>query len=442
MASSGRFQSQLFSALSQRSLKWRDRLQRLVRQAKLASLWGVQIVIYPIYVVFQTGRLLDRQLKTATRRVAPPLQAAKHTLQRLVRSQPTPPPPEADAPIRHVLQTAKLLIPTPLLRSLQESTRLSQLPTDDPLLGAIIPADRASLASTGSSTLTVAPAAQLIQQSVDLSVETWEAPLGEIQGIASLLSTRSIVLTTSHNHILDMLTAEQQHHLRHRMIWEVAALYYYQRQTGLMTPSIPSILPLPVDRPALFPPVRTFRRLMAWMQTSDIALATNLFQEVALVYGRQQKFWTSAPLEPAPIVVGSIGVPLTRSIPDRLPEPWMHPDASEPRMLVQPTPLPSAPIAVANPPSPIPIPHTATAGAGAVSPIAVSRPAAVKRPPVAKAPQAETAIAVTPYIDTKATLVKYEKHPLEQLLLWLDSGMLWVEEKVAQVFRWFGKLFK
>jgi hypothetical protein len=34
------------------------------------------------------------------------------------------------------------------------------------------------------------------------------------------------------------------------------------------------------------------------------------------------------------------------------------------------------------------------------------------------------------------TGVSYETHPLEQLLKWLDLGMLWIEQKLADVWKW------
>ncbi|NJO53285.1 MAG: hypothetical protein HC840_32130 [Leptolyngbyaceae cyanobacterium RM2_2_4] len=42
----------------------------------------------------------------------------------------------------------------------------------------------------------------------------------------------------------------------------------------------------------------------------------------------------------------------------------------------------------------------------------------------------------TPWIETEATLVGYVKHPLEQILEWLDSGMVWIEEILAKAWNW------
>ncbi|BDI19064.1 hypothetical protein ANSO36C_48660 [Nostoc cf. commune SO-36] len=46
------------------------------------------------------------------------------------------------------------------------------------------------------------------------------------------------------------------------------------------------------------------------------------------------------------------------------------------------------------------------------------------------------------WIETKATLTGYEKHPLEQLLEWLDYVMLWLEEKFVNIFRSLRRLWQ
>jgi hypothetical protein len=40
------------------------------------------------------------------------------------------------------------------------------------------------------------------------------------------------------------------------------------------------------------------------------------------------------------------------------------------------------------------------------------------------------------YIDTKAQKIEYVKHPLEQMLSWLDNSMLWVEEVFMKIWRY------
>ena len=40
------------------------------------------------------------------------------------------------------------------------------------------------------------------------------------------------------------------------------------------------------------------------------------------------------------------------------------------------------------------------------------------------------------WIETNATVMGYVKHPLEQLLAWLDSLMLWLEEMLLKIWQW------
>ncbi|MEM8717136.1 MAG: hypothetical protein AAGE92_15420, partial [Cyanobacteria bacterium P01_G01_bin.4] len=40
------------------------------------------------------------------------------------------------------------------------------------------------------------------------------------------------------------------------------------------------------------------------------------------------------------------------------------------------------------------------------------------------------------WLDTTAEVVGYDKHPLERLLGWVDSGMAWIEQRIAQVWYW------
>jgi hypothetical protein len=50
--------------------------------------------------------------------------------------------------------------------------------------------------------------------------------------------------------------------------------------------------------------------------------------------------------------------------------------------------------------------------------------------------QEEDAMLPPSWIETEAQLVGYVKHPLEQLLEWLDQGMVWVEVRLGTLWRW------
>jgi len=44
------------------------------------------------------------------------------------------------------------------------------------------------------------------------------------------------------------------------------------------------------------------------------------------------------------------------------------------------------------------------------------------------------------WIETQATPTGYIKHPLEQILEWLDRAMFWIEELFVKVWRWWQRL--
>jgi hypothetical protein len=60
----GRYQSQLLNFLNRQSQRLRDRGGIFLRQIKLAALWGGQLALYPIYALFQASRMATRQLRS------------------------------------------------------------------------------------------------------------------------------------------------------------------------------------------------------------------------------------------------------------------------------------------------------------------------------------------------------------------------------------------
>jgi hypothetical protein len=46
------------------------------------------------------------------------------------------------------------------------------------------------------------------------------------------------------------------------------------------------------------------------------------------------------------------------------------------------------------------------------------------------------------WIEIPATLMGYVKHPLEQILAWLDRVMLWLEETLLKFWQWWQKMWR
>ena len=254
---SGRYKSKLFNFLSRQSLRLRHQSAQTWREVKVAAVWGVQILLYPVYVAFQSARLFERQLQQAARRTIPRLRSAARALQAV-------PPLPADAPIQSLLQS------------------LSQLEVHLPSDSTANQAPDLALALAHSAkqphrlhTAEVLVATASITSSI------------QVRGLASMLGTGSLVLVTAENRILDILTPLQQTHLTQRIAWELAS--YWRQQRQLEVPQalpLSTYLPLPKPQQNALLPIRAWRGLMAWMQRSAVAVSADLFQE-----SRLQESW-------------------------------------------------------------------------------------------------------------------------------------------------------
>jgi hypothetical protein len=52
-------------------------------------------------------------------------------------------------------------------------------------------------------------------------------------------------------------------------------------------------------------------------------------------------------------------------------------------------------------------------------------------------PTQEDLVSTPAWIEAEVKLVTYEKHPIEQLLAWIDRGMSWIEHRASHVLQWF-----
>jgi len=250
---SGRYKSKLFNFLSRQSLRLRHQSAQTWREVKVAAVWGVQILLYPVYVAFQSARLFERQLQQAARRTIPRLRSAARALQAV-------PPLPVDAPIQHLLQSLSQLE----VHLLSDSTA-SQAP--DLALALTHSAKQPHRLHTAEVLVATAGITSSIQ----------------VRGLASMLGTGSLVLVTAENRILDILTPLQQTHLTQRMAWELASYWRQQRQLEVpQAQPLSTYLPLPKPQQNALLPIRAWRGLMAWMQRSAVAVSANLFQESRL----------------------------------------------------------------------------------------------------------------------------------------------------------------
>ncbi len=251
-ASSGRYQSKLFNFVHQRSRRLSERCALAFRQLQVTTSWSVQALFYPMYLLLSTKQAALHSF----RQRGPQPDADSH--------QPTP---AADTPIQRVL----LAVDVPLEGATGTSKDIKPLNllASNALmrLAAFLPFKFLKTNhknSFNSSFLT----------SDHTATPSHKRPM--VQGIASQLSTRTLVLVTIQNEILDILTPQQQQRLQQRIIGEVAAYWRHWRLADVPT----------TDRVNSLLPWWSFQRITGWAHLSIVVLT--LPRKIAASLGQQE----------------------------------------------------------------------------------------------------------------------------------------------------------
>ncbi len=195
---SGNYQSRVFTFISNRTNQLKDTCTKGLRHLKVAVVWSSQILLYPLHLLAQTSKIFQPQLPS------PPQQ----------RSLPQP---VSDISIEQAL---------------------------DLFIGAgypILIADRGSLVVDDARMVMSKHVAEnsLKIEHYDPATDDWEvssySPLRSrqvkaskpiIRGISSLLIDRQLVLVTTENGLLDILTISEQQEIRRRMGIDLAITWH------------------------------------------------------------------------------------------------------------------------------------------------------------------------------------------------------------------------
>lgn len=238
-ASTNPYKSRLFNFINRQSLRWGGRWDISVRHLKVAAEWGVQILLYPLYLLLQTGRITVHQLRHKFEQ----LQLSSSTSQSESQQNSI----VADEAIRKVLEAVE---------GSREKAEGIEKAEGNCLLHENSTAKQEIVGTSSSSKLV-------------------------IQGIASLVETRSLVIVTLENQILNILSLQQQQTLQQRIISEIANYRYERRLT--QTQKFPRLVPnFKKNNPNVLTPVRLFWQVIDWVQCSPVAIAVNLFEESKL----------------------------------------------------------------------------------------------------------------------------------------------------------------
>jgi len=352
-ASTGPYQSRIFNFVHQQSRRVSKNIGSAFRHLQVATSWSIQVLLYPIYLLFQSTESAGK-LHSSGQKSQPQLPT-----ENTATEQKTP--PKADQAIQQVLR----LVNAPL-QPVASSKPLNFL---------------ASLASRRFDFFPI------------------------VQGIATQLSTRTLVLITAQNETLDILTPQQQQKLQQQIIGEVAN-YWSQRRLADSNKLIqPSSAITFLDR--------TVTHLESLSEAAIALSFDHRLKIQALIWAAIDYFFGkrgSSKLEPTTPqqLVGMPGVP--------------------PTILSEPATQPIRPQLFSND-----IDSWLTLSDLFGSPKTeddLSRKEARSKK-LAPAPE---------WIETQATTMGYVKHPLEQLLEWLDYAVLWLEELLVRVVQWMQQL--
>ncbi|MBE9117787.1 hypothetical protein IQ249_17960 [Lusitaniella coriacea LEGE 07157] len=241
------YKSRLFNFVNRQVLQVRDRAGNVLRNLQVATLWGLQILAYPAYLLLQTGRLLGQRAGQTLGKLGDARSDEDATL-RL---------PTADAPIQRILETVEpWLLQMPQFSAFQRQSGL---------ISAFLSRNSAAIVPKETNT----------EKDILPSPPT-------IQSIASALENRHLVLVSADNQIFDLLSPQQQQTLNKQIIWEVANLKRRQKQLHETARRL-TIPSYGQEETRVLAPIRFFWQAMRWVQCSPVAIAIDLFRESTLV---------------------------------------------------------------------------------------------------------------------------------------------------------------
>ncbi|AFY85031.1 hypothetical protein [Oscillatoria acuminata] len=326
MSSSGRYQSKLFNFLQAGSRKLATQLEKAGQQIRWVAQTGGHYLLIPVYAVYQATRFVGKQLAGT----ANPSESTAKTLGTAEANPGTresdrlSETPSGDRPIARVLSGVELVAVAATTADTEESWQVlvteennSPQPQEvlaltsgrtglrERVLNWIPEKILARFGVKGDRPGTLVPVASTEQSLTVATPRAIATSRPVIQGIATLLETRSLVLISDRNQILDILTPVQQQQLQARIDGELAAAAYNLEPKGLPSQATESVLTGSPSQKQL-PPVKRLRRLRQLIAGVQPVPLGNLFDRSLAKVGDL--------FQPSPLVLQPDGV-------NEVPEP-------------------------------------------------------------------------------------------------------------------------
>ncbi|HYW19032.1 MAG TPA: hypothetical protein VE956_06880 [Nodularia sp. (in: cyanobacteria)] len=468
---SGRYQSRLLNFVHQQSRRLTQQWDHTYRHLQVATQWGVELLLYPVYRLLNPTESAG---KTLEGKESPPW----------LKLQPQT-PPTVDTPIQQVLEAVKSL-PSQL-----EAAKPAKASAPVKFVGFLW----SKLFRHFPTQPTQAQPLSISQN----SPENIQPYLPVMRGIATNLVSRNLVLVTADNEILDILTPQQQAKLADRIICEVGNYWHSwqlaeNKPHSQILPKIERILTKLTGRNAINMPalpegapkdILNTDKLIAFLDASMAKWESKALlpvqqrsQEIIkvaqtqlniFIYGKEQvaargnmavnadNLETQILNIPALIEAAInyfFGVSKDKKIAqgnshenhrqfqnkDLAKDSWLN--FSD--LFGNSHFLADKPVGKSK----------QKAKSGGLQKSTSSRHLTTTPRNSLKSSNNLNSQAITEsrnnsqvelqsdWIDVEATFVGYDKHPLEQLLEWLDHAILWLEEIIVKVYQFFQKLWR
>jgi hypothetical protein len=249
---SGNYQSRVFTFINSRTNQLKDTCEKGLRHLKVAVVWTGQILLYPLQLLAQTTKIFQTQLPS------PP--SPRSLIQ-----------PAADINIEQALDLVAGA-GYPIVIS-DRGTLAADVVGEDYQLQQFAPSRAISKFDDQNS---------WNLEHYDPDTEDWEvssySPKSRrvtarkpiVRGLSSLLSDRQLVLVTTENEILDILTVSQQQEIRRRIGIDLA-IYWHQWHTVKLSDSQSTQQLASADRELLLTDRLSIEQLTIGGNTADLA---------------------------------------------------------------------------------------------------------------------------------------------------------------------------
>jgi len=284
--SSRPYKSRLFNFVNRRSLQFRDRIGETFRHLKVAAEWGAQLLISPLYWIFQPRDWKGEVLGTApSDKALPPAETylsdppVDQPLEKILTAiEPWFELPDAsvltanlnDVKPDHSPRKKEIVLSSQFFQQIQQ-----QLESPAPSQNLALPA---AIAPQNSNPR---PLGNLVSQIKNIFSPTKDLV---IRGISCVIENRQLVLTTADNEILDVLSLEQQNLLRQSIRAEMANYWYERRLQWSMSQKMLGFIPLVNEQTEkVLPPVQLLWKTLHWLETQSFRPQLPQFNQSALV---------------------------------------------------------------------------------------------------------------------------------------------------------------